>query len=80
MTTLIGLATTVAWGYSVLVTLGLDAEVFFWEVATLIDIMLLGYWIAVASRPRVAPPRAVALLPVGRRLPAALLRNPPALR
>jgi Cu2+-exporting ATPase len=49
MMTLIALAITVAWGYSVLVTLGLHGEVFFWEVATLIDIMLLGHWIEMKS-------------------------------
>ena len=49
MMTLIGLAITVAWGYSMLVTLGLHGDVFFWEVATLIDIMLLGHWIEMKS-------------------------------
>jgi len=49
MMTLIGLAITVAWGYSTLVALGLHGEVFFWELATLIDIMLLGHWIEMKS-------------------------------
>jgi len=49
MMTLVALAITVAWGYSVLVTLGLHGDVFFWEVATLIDIMLLGHWIEMKS-------------------------------
>jgi len=49
MMTLIALAITVAWGYSVLVVLGLHGEVFFWELATLIDIMLLGHWIEMKS-------------------------------
>ena len=49
MMTLIALATTVAWGYSALVALGLHGEVFFWELATLIDIMLLGHWIEMKS-------------------------------
>ena len=49
MMTLISVATTVAWGYSALVTLGLSGEVFFWEVATLIDIMLLGHWMEMKS-------------------------------
>src|SRR5262245_5148651 len=49
MMTLIAVATTVAWGYSALVTLGLSGEVFFWEVATLIDIMLLGHWMEMKS-------------------------------
>jgi Cu2+-exporting ATPase len=49
MMTLISLAITVAWGYSALVALGLPGEVFFWELATLIDIMLLGHWIEMKS-------------------------------
>jgi Cu2+-exporting ATPase len=49
MMTLIALAITVAWGYSALVVLGLHGEVFFWELATLIDIMLLGHWIEMKS-------------------------------
>ncbi len=49
MMTLIALAITVAWGYSTLVALGLHGEVFFWELATLIDIMLLGHWIEMKS-------------------------------
>ncbi len=49
MMTLISVATTVAWGYSALVSFGLSGEVFFWEVATLIDIMLLGHWIEMKS-------------------------------
>ena len=49
MMTLIALAITVAWGYSTLVALGLHGEVFFWELATLIDIMLLGHWIEMQS-------------------------------
>jgi Cu2+-exporting ATPase len=49
MMTLIALAITVSWGYSVLVALGLPGEVFFWELATLIDIMLLGHWIEMKS-------------------------------
>jgi len=49
MMTLIGLAITVAWGYSTLVALGLHGEVFFWELAPLIDIMLLGHWIEMKS-------------------------------
>ena len=49
MMTLIALAITVAWGYSALVALGLHGEGFFWELATLIDIMLLGHWIEMKS-------------------------------
>jgi Cu2+-exporting ATPase len=49
MMTLIALAITVAYAYSVAVVLGLSGEVFFWELATLIDIMLLGHWVEMRS-------------------------------
>jgi Cu2+-exporting ATPase len=49
MMTLIALAITVAYGYSSLVVFGLPGTVFFWELATLIDIMLLGHWIEMRS-------------------------------
>ena len=49
MMTLIGLAITVAYVYSSLVALGLPGKVFFWELATLIAIMLLGHWIEMRS-------------------------------
>ncbi|MGD8816927.1 MAG: copper-translocating P-type ATPase [Acidobacteriota bacterium] len=49
MMTLIALAISVAYGYSALVVFGLHGEVFFWELATLIDIMLLGHWIEMRS-------------------------------
>jgi Cu2+-exporting ATPase len=49
MMTLIGMAITVAWGYSSLVVFGLPGSVFFWELATLIDVMLLGHWIEMRS-------------------------------
>jgi Cu2+-exporting ATPase len=45
MMTLIAMAITVAWGYSAAVTLGLSGRPFFWELATLIDVMLAGHWI-----------------------------------
>ena len=45
MMTLIGLAIIVAYGYSTAVVFGFHGEVFFWELVTLIDIMLLGHWI-----------------------------------
>src|SRR4030066_804307 len=45
MMTLIGLAISVAYIYSSAVVFGLHGECFFWEIATLIDIMLLGHWI-----------------------------------
>lgn len=49
MMTLIAVAITVAWGYSTATTLGLEGKTFFWELATLIDIMLLGHWIEMKS-------------------------------
>lgn len=49
MMTLIGLAICVAYVYSALVALGLTGRVFFWELATLVDIMLLGHWIEMRS-------------------------------
>ncbi|MCD6352560.1 MAG: copper-translocating P-type ATPase [Armatimonadetes bacterium] len=49
MMTLIGTAITAAFAYSVLVTFGYPGKTFFWELATLIDIMLLGHWIEMKS-------------------------------
>ncbi|MCC6906649.1 MAG: copper-translocating P-type ATPase [Phycisphaerales bacterium] len=49
MMTLIALAISVAYFYSSAVVFGLKGEVFFWELATLIDIMLLGHWIEMRS-------------------------------
>lgn len=49
MMTLIAVAITVAFGYSTATTFGLEGEKFFWELATLIDIMLLGHWIEMKS-------------------------------
>jgi len=49
MMTLIALAVSVAYFYSSAVVLGLSGKVFFWELATLIDIMLLGHWIEMRS-------------------------------
>jgi Cu2+-exporting ATPase len=49
MMTLIALAITVAYFYSAAVVLGVRGEVFFWELVTLIDIMLLGHWIEMRS-------------------------------
>ncbi len=49
MMTLIALAITVAFVYSAAVVLGLSGKVFFWELVTLIDIMLLGHWIEMRS-------------------------------
>lgn len=49
MMTLIGLAIAVAYLYSSLVVFGLQGRNFFWELATLVDIMLLGHWIEMKS-------------------------------
>jgi len=49
MMTLIATAISSAYFYSSAVVLGLRGEVFFWELATLIDIMLLGHWIEMRS-------------------------------
>jgi Cu2+-exporting ATPase len=49
MMTLISLAIGVAYLYSAAVVLGLAGHVFFWELATLIDVMLLGHWIEMRS-------------------------------
>ncbi|WP_315787809.1 heavy metal translocating P-type ATPase [Fischerella sp. JS2] len=49
MMTLIALAITVAFVYSLAVSLGLRGMPFYWELATLVDIMLLGHWVEMAS-------------------------------
>ena len=49
MMTLIGVAITVAWAYSVAVTFGLPGMDFYWEMATLIDIMLIGHYFEMRS-------------------------------
>lgn len=49
MMTRIGLAITVANVCSAAVTVGLEGSPFYWELATLIAIMLAGHWIAMAS-------------------------------
>lgn len=49
MMTLIAMAISVAYGYSSATVFGLEGSDFFWELATLIDIMLLGHWIEMKS-------------------------------
>lgn len=49
MDTLISVAITSAYLYSSAVVFGLAGEVFFWELATLIDIMLIGHWLEMRS-------------------------------
>ena len=65
MMTLVALAISVAYIYSVAVTFGLPGMDFYWELATLIVIMLLGHWLEMRSQ--MAASKAleslVALLP-----------------
>jgi P-type Cu2+ transporter len=49
MMTLISLAITVAFVFSVAVTLGYPGESLWWELASLVTIMLLGHWIEMRS-------------------------------
>ena len=49
MMTLISLAITVAFGYSLLNEFFRFGEGFFWELVTLIDVMLLGHWLEMRS-------------------------------
>ena len=49
MMTLISLAISVAYFYSMAVSLGVEGKTFYWELATLLDVMLLGHWIEMRS-------------------------------
>lgn len=49
MMTLIAVAISTAYFYSTAVLFGLSGTDFFWELVTLIDIMLLGHWIEMKS-------------------------------
>jgi Cu2+-exporting ATPase len=49
MMTLVAVAITTAYVYSGAVVFGLPGKMFFWELATLVDIMLLGHWIEMKS-------------------------------
>ena len=49
MMTLIGVAISAAYIYSLATVVGLAGNDFFWELVTLIDIMLLGHWIEMKS-------------------------------
>lgn len=49
MMTLIALAITVAYIFSGAVVFGFEGRLFFWELVTLIDIMLLGHWVEMKS-------------------------------
>lgn len=49
MMTLVAFAVTVAYAYSAAVALGVPGQMFFWETATLIDLMLVGHWVEMRS-------------------------------
>lgn len=49
MMTLIGVAITVAWAYSVAITAGLPGMDFYWELVTLVVIMLIGHYLEMKS-------------------------------
>lgn len=49
MMTLVSLAITVAYFYSSIVVFGFSGSTFFWEFATLVDIMLLGHYLEMKS-------------------------------
>jgi cation transport ATPase len=49
MMTLIAVAISIAFFYSSAVVFGLPGTVFFWELATLVDVMLLGHWLEMKS-------------------------------
>ena len=49
MMTLIAVAISTAFIYSSAVVFGLPGTVFFWELATLLDVMLLGHWLEMKS-------------------------------
>jgi Cu2+-exporting ATPase len=73
MMTLVALAITVAYAYSSAVVFGYPGEIFFWELATLIDIMLLGHWVEMRS----VAGASHALEELARLLPAAAHRVMP---
>lgn len=49
MMTLVAVAISVAYAYSAATVLGLQGVPFFWELATLVDVMLLGHWVEMRS-------------------------------
>lgn len=49
MMTLIAMAISIAFFYSLAVVFGFNGEQLFWELATLVLIMLLGHWIEMRS-------------------------------
>ena len=65
MMTLVTLGITTAYAYSAATTFILEGEGFYWELATLVDVMLLGHWIEMRSvgRARGALSELAKLLP-----------------
>jgi Cu2+-exporting ATPase len=49
MMTLIAIAITMAYAYSMLVVFVVEGQIFFWELVTLVDIMLIGHYIEMKS-------------------------------
>jgi Cu2+-exporting ATPase len=49
MMTLVTTAISAAFFYSLAMVLGVGGDLFFWETATLVDIMLLGHWLEMRS-------------------------------
>ena len=70
MMTLIALAITVAFLFSVAVTLGYEGMDLWWELATLVTIMILGHWIEMRSIDRAQG----ALKALAKLLPAVAMR------
>lgn len=81
MMTLIGSAITVAYAYSTAVIFGLSGDMFFAELVTLIDIMLLGHWIEMKSvlGASLAVEKLATLLPsiAHRKLPDGTIQDVP---
>ncbi len=49
MMTLVGVAITTSFSYSTSVVFGVPGKIFYWELATLVDVMLLGHWVEMRS-------------------------------
>ena len=80
MMTLVALAITVAFVYSLAVTLGLPGMPFYWELATLVDVMLLGHWLemlSVQGASRALEHLASLLPPVAHRLADGRIEDVP---
>jgi Cu2+-exporting ATPase len=74
MMTLIAIAISVAYFYSAATVFGLIGHEFFWELVTLIDIMLLGHWVEMKSV--LGASRALELLVEMLPQTAHLVKNP----